>query len=68
MSKKIPVETIDVTPKWEGLYPLFVEWIDSGTSEQKQYVKEELLKLCKSTDEYNKLLKATQKFIEVHQD
>lgn len=47
------VETIDVTPKWVALFPLYCEWIDSGTKDQKQLVKDELLKLCKVADEVN---------------
>ena len=47
------IKTIDVTPKWVALYPLYAEWIDSGTKEQKQLVKDELLKLCKVADAVN---------------
>ena len=43
---------IDVTPKWVALCPLYCEWIDSGTREQKQ-LKDELLKLCKVADVVN---------------
>jgi len=53
---------------WEGLYPLYAEWIDSGTLEQKQLVKEELLKLCKVADKFNEITKKQQEFIKVHQD
>ena len=68
MAKDKLVGIIDVTPTWEGLYSLYAEWIDFGTSEQKQLVKEELLKLCKVADAYNKITKAQQEFVEVHQD
>lgn len=47
------IGTIDVTPKWVALYPVYAEWIDSGTKEQKQLVKDELLKLCKVADAVN---------------
>lgn len=68
MPKDKLVGTIDLTPKWEGLYPIYAEWIDSGTPGQKQLVKEELLKLCKVADAYNEVVKKQQEFIKVHQD
>lgn len=46
--------TINITPKWIDLYHLYSEWIDSGRPEQKQLVKDELLKLCRLADEVNK--------------
>ena len=47
---KQTVETIDITPKLVDLYPLYADWIDSGTSNQRNLVKKELLKLCKAVD------------------
>ena len=47
------VTTIDVTPKWIDLYPIYAEWVDSGSQKQKQLLKDELLKLCKVADAYN---------------
>lgn len=43
-------KTIDITPRWEGLFPLFSNWMDNGTREQKELVKSEFLKLCKIAD------------------
>jgi hypothetical protein len=47
------IGTIDVTPTYEQLFPLFCEWIDSGEPEQKKVVKDELLKLSKLADSIN---------------
>ncbi|VVB59098.1 Uncharacterised protein [uncultured archaeon] len=47
------IAIVDVTPKWVDLYPLFCEWIDSGSKEQKEYLKGELLRLCKVADAVN---------------
>jgi len=49
MVKKL-MGTIDIEPKWINLYPQFCEWIDNGTKEQKELLKQELLKLCKCAD------------------
>ena len=61
-------EPISVTPQWIELYPLYAAWVDSGTSEQKQLVIEELLKLCEIADAYNIIAKKQQEFVKVHQD
>ena len=44
------IETINMQPSWESLLPLFYEWIDTGTQSQKDFVKDELKRLCKLAD------------------
>lgn len=51
--KKTRVKLVDATPTWESLVPLFSEWIDRGSDSQKEYVKEELLKLARAVDAQN---------------
>jgi len=50
--------TIDNTPTWGGLYPLYVQFIEVGNKEQKNLVIDELKKLCIIADDYNRLKKA----------
>lgn len=51
MKKK--VRTIDATPKWMTLYPIFEEWILRGNESQRKHVCSELKKLCKAADNSN---------------
>lgn len=75
---KQTVETINITPKWVDLYPVYAYWIDSGTSNHRNLVKEELLKLCKAADDpvkeetfqyvmslLNRMLEETKKDIDI---
>jgi len=55
VGEKTKTETIDITPTWNGLYPIFCEWIDRGSSKQKQLLKDELKKLVKIADEHNRI-------------
>lgn len=50
---KEKTKTINVTPSWKSLYPLFKEWIMTGQKSQKEHVCEELKKLCELADIYN---------------
>ena len=55
--KKELIESIDCTPTWISLLPIFNDFIDNGNSEQKQLLKDELKKLCNIADQYNKITK-----------
>lgn len=46
--------TIDITPTWVSLHPLYSQWIREGSEEQKKLVCDELLKLCRIVDHYKK--------------
>ena len=47
-------QTINITPKWMGLFRLFSEWIMYKSSkEQKQAVIDSLKQLCEFADKYN---------------
>lgn len=48
------VKTVNIAPKWMGIYPLFVEWIYRGTAKQKQLVVDELKRLCEMADRLTK--------------
>lgn len=45
---------INITPTWNGLFPVFKDWIYNGTLEQKKLVCEQLKQLCDFADNYNK--------------
>lgn len=55
------MKTINVTPSWQSLFPIFKDMIFYGTAGQKEYVCEELEKLCKVAGAYNKLNKGKNK-------
>lgn len=49
--------TIDCTPKWENLVPLFISWLQSGEPSQKKHAREEITRLAVIADtfqEHNK--------------
>lgn len=43
---------IDYTPSWESLVQLFIEWIQSGNSEQHTEATENLFRIAKIADAY----------------
>ena len=47
---KTKTETIDITPAWVGLVPLFVEWIETGTASQKMLAINEITKIATLAD------------------
>ena len=51
---KSKTETIDVTPEWVGLVPLFVEWIRNGKTSQRQLAITEITKIATLADIVNK--------------
>ena len=48
MAKK----TIDLTPKWENLVPMFIGWIKNGTPEQRRHAKEEITRIAQILDKF----------------
>lgn len=54
--KKTP-ETVDLTPTWAALMPLFINILQEGTAEGKESVSKELTRLAKIADD----LKAERK-------
>lgn len=48
---KVKVGTIDCTPKWMGLFPLFKSWIHEGVPTQKDTTVEHMRILCKFADD-----------------
>jgi hypothetical protein len=63
MSNDKEVKTIDCTPTWQGLYPLYEEWIKNGTAQQKQLVCDELKRLCAFADVKREKLLDTEKAV-----
>jgi len=43
---------IDLTPKWENLTPMFLQWIKSGTQSQKILAEEEVTRLAVIVDTF----------------
>lgn len=48
------IKTVNIAPTWTGLYPLFEQFIKTGSMDQKEYVCQELKKLCQLADAVNK--------------
>jgi len=55
--KKEPIGTIDVEPEWKSLVPLYSEWIESGTDEQKGIAKDALFQMAGVCDEVRQFQK-----------
>lgn len=51
------VDTIDMTPTWTGLLPLFDQIINDGTPNAKTMLKLELRTMAKAADLYNTSVK-----------
>lgn len=45
-------ETIDCTPTWEGILPLLIHGIESGSPTARASVTEELIRMAKLADRY----------------
>lgn len=52
---------IDCTPTWIGLLPAMLQVLESGSSEGKQIVKEELRNMAKAADLYNEMVNKENK-------
>lgn len=53
IKEKLAYETVDITPTWESLYPVFEDFIMNGSRKQKEHVCSELLNLCRVVDQMN---------------
>ena len=49
--KTVP-ETIDVTPKWIHLLPMFFQWLESGAPQQKKFAQDEIRRLATIVDTF----------------
>lgn len=54
---KTKIGTIDLTPTWRALLPVFLLALEEGTEEGKQIAREELGRMADAADGYNKLTK-----------
>jgi len=51
--------TIDITPRWENLVPLFVDWISTGAKSQRQTAIghiEQMAKICDIVKDHTPLI------------
>lgn len=51
------MKTIDCTPTWEEILPMLIRLLNSDKTEARQCAHDELLKMAKIADHYNKLVK-----------
>lgn len=42
--------TIDITPQWKNLVPLFISWLQTGTESQRQTAKEHIEQMAEIAD------------------
>jgi hypothetical protein len=54
------VKTMDCTPTWEGILPLYLDSIKSGKEPGYSAAMEELTRMAQHADKYNEILKTTQ--------
>lgn len=52
--KKRVVKTVDATPDWVGLVPLFMDWIQNGNQKQYEEAQRNLMQMAKISDSYRK--------------
>lgn len=55
---KRKVGTIDLTPKWVGVLPIFIEGLLNGTAKGQQIAREELFNMARLADDRNERLAA----------
>jgi hypothetical protein len=51
------VIVIDCIPTWEGILPYLLAVLEDGTTEGKKLAKEELKRMAKAADSFNKSTK-----------
>lgn len=56
----LKARTIDITPTWRGLLPVFLALIESGTAEGRKTAREELQRMAEAADKFNELTKAAK--------
>lgn len=49
----MPDLTIDCTPTWEGIAPLYLEFVQTGNATQRDIARSELMKMAKAADKWN---------------
>jgi hypothetical protein len=52
--KKKVVKTVDATPDWVGLVPLFMDWIQNGNPQQYEEAQRNLMQMARISDSYRK--------------
>jgi hypothetical protein len=56
MSKE-EIKVIDITPTWEAVLPLMINIIENGKAEGRKDMIDELGKMARCADLYNKMIK-----------
>ena len=51
-NRKMAKHTIDCTPKWKNLVPLFISWLQSGEPSQKNLARDEITRLAVIADTF----------------
>jgi hypothetical protein len=52
MAKKEKIRTIDLTPTWSAVLPIFIAALQDGTPEGQRAAKEELARMAALADQY----------------
>ena len=52
--KKKLIKTVDCTPDWAGLAPLFIEWILGGNQKQYEEATRNIMQMARISDIYRK--------------
>ena len=50
------VKTVDCTPDWVGLVPLFIDWIQNGNQQQYEEAQRSIMQMAQISDAYRKSL------------
>ena len=45
------MKKINITPRCENMIPLYIEWFQYGTKEQKELARDHLLRMAKFCDQ-----------------
>jgi hypothetical protein len=51
------METIELTPTWQGVLPILLAALEDGTKEGKRIAREELRRMAEAADKFNELNK-----------
>lgn len=54
------MKTIDITPTWAGILPTLLVLLQDGSNEGQKTAREELQKMARAADLYNKSIKGAQ--------
>ena len=47
---KTKIKTIDITPNWVNLVPMFIRWIEEGSTENRQTAIDSIEQMAKAMD------------------